>query len=152
MDIIKKCEYCGNAYTARSGRAKYCSDCRKQVGRDQALAYYYEHREQRSEYVKQYNAEYFAGKRRGYHQQGSSNNHWRGGAQCGWYDRFMKDACERCGSTELLLVHHRDRNRSNNDLENLETLCKRCHQIEHRCWENFTKGIVRSSENTESEE
>lgn len=63
----------------------------------------------------------------------------------------MKSECERCGSKEFLVVHHKDRNRSNSDPSNLETLCKSCHQIEHRCWENFTKGIVRSQENKNPE-
>ena len=152
MEITKKCQYCGNDYITRSNNTKYCPECRIQVGRNKALQHYYEHREQRREYVAQYNKEYFAGERRGYNQSGENNNHWRGGAQCGYYGKFMKDACERCGSKHFLVVHHRDRNRSNNAPENLETLCKRCHQIEHKCWENFTKGIVRSSENKESEE
>jgi hypothetical protein len=51
--------------------------------------------------------------------------------------------CERCskdlefvGSFEWC-VHHRDHDRTNNEIENLELLCKRCHQIEHECWKAF---------------
>lgn len=51
--------------------------------------------------------------------------------------------CERCGSINSLLVHHRDHNKSNNELYNLEILCKRCHQ-EHHCIRDskgrYTKG------------
>ena len=41
--------------------------------------------------------------------------------------------CERCGYAryEILQVHHRDRNRRNNDLENLELICPNCHYEEH---------------------
>ena len=41
--------------------------------------------------------------------------------------------CERCGIKErhLLCVHHKDRNRDNNSLENLEILCWNCHATEH---------------------
>ena len=39
--------------------------------------------------------------------------------------------CNRCSSEENLLVHHQDENRANNDLSNLEVLCKRCHQNHH---------------------
>jgi 5-methylcytosine-specific restriction endonuclease McrA len=43
--------------------------------------------------------------------------------------------CERCGYDEhpqILEVHHKDKNRSNNDVQNLEILCPNCHMIEHR--------------------
>ena len=52
--------------------------------------------------------------------------------------------CERCDAdlidvaTEYRCVHHKDHNRQNNDDSNFELLCKRCHQIEHECWKNFT--------------
>lgn len=42
--------------------------------------------------------------------------------------------CERCGWTnpfENLPRHHKDRDRSNNDLNNLEILCHTCHGLEH---------------------
>jgi hypothetical protein len=42
--------------------------------------------------------------------------------------------CERCGFNKneaALVVHHRDRNRKNNSVENLEVLCANCHYVEH---------------------
>jgi hypothetical protein len=42
--------------------------------------------------------------------------------------------CERCGFSEfpdILGIHHKDRNRHNNALSNLEVLCPNCHSIEH---------------------
>ncbi len=51
--------------------------------------------------------------------------------------------CERCGSyidvahRGSWAGHHKDHNRSNNVKENLEVLCKKCHQIEHECWKAF---------------
>ena len=51
---------------------------------------------------------------------------------CNTYTKVRKDICELCGSTKYLLVHHKDHNTNNNTLENLQTLCKRCHQ-EHHC-------------------
>jgi ribosomal protein L13E len=47
--------------------------------------------------------------------------------------------CERCGkdlkdaSRFEWCVHHIDHDRTNNVRENLEMLCKRCHQLEHEC-------------------
>lgn len=41
--------------------------------------------------------------------------------------------CERCSYEmyQILQVHHRDRNRENNSLRNLELLCPNCHAKEH---------------------
>ena len=41
--------------------------------------------------------------------------------------------CERCsyGISKILEVHHTDRNKKNNILENLELLCPNCHSEEH---------------------
>jgi 5-methylcytosine-specific restriction endonuclease McrA len=49
--------------------------------------------------------------------------------------RGMLKLCNRCGYSampEILDVHHRDRDRTNNEPENLEVLCPNCHAIEHR--------------------
>jgi len=44
-----------------------------------------------------------------------------------------KEECRRCGTNDkrVLVVHHKDRNRKNNALENLEWLCRNCHAIVH---------------------
>lgn len=41
--------------------------------------------------------------------------------------------CERCkyDKWEILQVHHKDRDRNNNNLENLELICPNCHYSEH---------------------
>lgn len=41
--------------------------------------------------------------------------------------------CERCGydKYEILQIHHKDRDRTNNDLKNLELICPNCHYEEH---------------------
>lgn len=42
--------------------------------------------------------------------------------------------CERCQYNKhkaAIVVHHKDRNRENNDISNLEVLCANCHAIEH---------------------
>ena len=48
--------------------------------------------------------------------------------------RGLISACNRCGydsEPSILGVHHKDRNRKNNDLSNLEILCPNCHSLEH---------------------
>jgi predicted HNH restriction endonuclease len=52
------------------------------------------------------------------------------------YSDKKSHICERCGFIPAhrcqLDVHHKDRNRSNNDISNLETLCANCHRLEHQ--------------------
>lgn len=47
--------------------------------------------------------------------------------------KFRGNKCERCGYDvhEILQLHHKDRNRQNNDLDNLELICPNCHYREH---------------------
>ena len=51
-----------------------------------------------------------------------------------YFLRSISDAkkkCNRCPSKKNLQVHHKDRNRNNNNIKNLELLCASCHQKEH---------------------
>ncbi len=48
--------------------------------------------------------------------------------------RHKEKTCERCHYNkfpEILEVHHKDRNRENNSIENLEIVCPTCHMEEH---------------------
>ncbi len=48
--------------------------------------------------------------------------------------RNREHKCERCGYDEcehILIVHHKDRIRINNEPENLEILCPNCHSFDH---------------------
>lgn len=58
------------------------------------------------------------------------------------------EKCERCDydKREILVVHHKDRNRKNNVLENLELICPNCHGEEHyleNSWLNKHGGLRR---------
>ena len=53
--------------------------------------------------------------------------------------------CEGCGyndHVEILEVHHKERDRSNNEIENLEILCPNCHM-----WEHYQNGDGRYKKN-----
>lgn len=43
------------------------------------------------------------------------------------YRKLVKKECEICSSTHNLCVHHLDENRKNNNLDNLLTVCQKCH-------------------------
>lgn len=118
------CARCERHYAPSGPRQKYCSECERIVTKETM------HNNHKKRYV-----------RKGYNQTGTANNNWKGGE--GIYRRLKPvEKCERCGSTEHLLVHHRDGNRRNNAPENLEGLCKRCHQIHHDCQDHLPKDRV----------
>lgn len=50
--------------------------------------------------------------------------------------RLLDERGEKCGrceysKIEILQIHHKDRNRDNNELSNLELICPNCHYEEH---------------------
>lgn len=66
--------------------------------------------------------------------------------------RLLKERgkiCERCGydKYEILQVHHKNRDRNNNELSNLELICPNCHYEEHfleKSWlKNKFGGVAR---------
>lgn len=96
----------------------------------------------------------FTGSGSGAHNTpGRSHPQWRHGERA-FEQRMAPDYwrrtryCERCrvdlvdAAPEFRCVHHRDHDRSNNVESNFELLCKRCHQVEHECWNNFTGGAT----------
>lgn len=117
-----KCLDCGQ-YVIRTGnRQLFCKECRRI--RD-------------NQRCRNYRARTFIP--RGYNQKREKNNAWKNGS--GWFTAWGKNFnnCNRCNSSKYLCVHHKDRNRKNNEFNNLEILCKKCHQIEHGILSNRDK-------------
>ncbi len=72
-----------------------------------------------------------ASKSRG--RAGAANGRFKDGAQSTAYRSMIeKEHCNRCGSTEQLVIHHRDGVHTNNTPENLEVLCSPCHSSHHK--------------------
>jgi len=46
------------------------------------------------------------------------------------FDEY-EEQCKNCGATESVDVHHRDGDRTHNEISNLIPLCKSCHQKVH---------------------
>lgn len=64
---------------------------------------------------------------------GSKAPKWNGGSSLQYaLKNHKKRNCNRCNSKSSLDLHHIDRNRSNNKPNNLETLCRSCHKLEHK--------------------
>ena len=86
--------------------------------------------------------------------QGFGKDHHTFKSGIGIFRRIKLDSisvfnCEKCGKdlSQLIpdkkngryfwCVHHIDGNRENNELYNLQLLCKRCRQLEHNCISNL---------------
>lgn len=73
----------------------------------------------------------------GGNQWGESNHQYKNGI--GTFSKkaldYYGNQCNRCPSKDNILVHHKDEDRTNNVLSNLEVLCKKCHQ-DHHCIRN----------------
>jgi len=56
--------------------------------------------------------------------------------------------CEKCGYNkhEVLQIHHKDRNRSNNEIENLELICPNCHFEEYYLEKSWLKAELSQGE------
>jgi hypothetical protein len=64
---------------------------------------------------------------------GAANGRFKDGTTSTAYRQMIeKRECNRCGSTEQLVVHHRDGVHQNNRPDNLEVLCSPCHTSHHK--------------------
>lgn len=145
----KNCKICGCAFVGQGRASMYCDVCKQEVSklnrqkaRDRANAY-----KLRKGIVKRPGV----GSGKG-HDLGELHPAYRNGRYV--FDRLRiekKDKtryCERCGEDLLEVhwakwcVHHKDHDHWNHSEDNLELLCKRCHQIEHKCHLAFVKGAT----------
>lgn len=77
----------------------------------------------------------------GGNQWGTDNPSYKNGIgtfQKKAYEAYGK-ICNRCRETNKLLVHHKDKDRTNNVVENLEVLCHRCHRAHHNIRDKLGK-------------
>ena len=64
---------------------------------------------------------------------------WKGGCRNYWGKLANKIyginnrifICEFCGINDKIVIHHKDKNRKNNDIANLQALCDSCHAWLH---------------------
>ena len=67
----------------------------------------------------------------------------------GWYKshyearKFLKDKCECCDYELELVAHHIDQDYMNNIENNIQTLCKYCHNFWHKLLNRLDKSAVR---------
>lgn len=135
----KQCQACGNTFVPTAPAAKYC--CGAPSKSKEALRKY------AAAYRARRGSEVGVGKGRSSKNRGPTHSQYKNGwtayKQIG---RQMKEeigCCERCdrdltkATRWEWVCHHKDHDRTNSSRDNLELLCKSCHQIEHKCWKAF---------------
>ena len=139
----RQCNMCTQFYTPTGSNSKHCAEClkihKKEVARVGTATYRNRHNLIKNPGVGSGNSQL----------KGKDSPYFKSGI--GLYKKLGKALmlaqdckCSRCGIQVNInkkgswATHHKDHNRSNNEVENLEPLCKRCHQIEHKCWEAFS--------------
>lgn len=145
----KQCTICNAQYIPTGQCSKYCPTCKpiqtKLVN---------------SQAVKNWSLQkgILNGKGSGSTTGYESNNHMYKHGRCSFrrWAKELKESskgfCSFCNidlrkATHYQWVgHHKDHNKNNNTKENLILLCKKCHQIEHKCWKNFESVTTISKE------
>ena len=139
----RKCEIesCSNMFTPTGPAAKFCKPCSEEKRKRSARERSYKHK---LDHCLITNPGVGKG---GANKAGQENAAYKNGI--GFFmsiRRVIRDTrkcCERCGKDLIGVgrygwaVHHKDHDRTNNDISNLELLCKRCHQLEHNCHKAF---------------
>lgn len=121
----RKCQFLGQ----KKGKLVYCHICRKETWKTpRALKC-------------SKSKKYFCSKScqtiwRNKKFSGKFHSNWQGGENV--YRRLMIKSkipkkCQLCGIKDkrVLVVHHQDLNRKNNNLNNLIWLCRNCHYLKH---------------------
>lgn len=101
MSFIKKCEICGNKFTAYSARSKYCSDNCKKIARERYLAKWHEeHKNYMQEWHAQ-NPDYAAKWYREHKHYGRDRSRKKRGTQ------ELKRKCIVCGKEFVTTLPHK---------------------------------------------
>jgi hypothetical protein len=145
----KTCVECGENYLP-SGKAQlYCADCGLKIKRIKRNKWF---NNQRRIKGKKIGSGSIKGEQASFYKHGKSV-----------FDRYARERkeqlqhCEECNKNLVdasrwgWVGHHIDHNPMNNVITNLKILCKRCHQIEHKCWENFFEGATTISKESRAD-
>ena len=127
MNIAEKafhCRRCGRVFRLRAKNAFYCADCRGKVRSEQVM---------RSRAAR--NPHIARGVGSGGNQWGRKNHRYKDGLSH-YRENYCRahpgtPSCVACGSTKNVVIHHIDRDRKNNQMDNLIALCRCCHAQVH---------------------
>jgi len=125
----KYCSVKCRAQSQKKGKNVYCEICNKEIWRMPKCL-------KKSKSGKFFCSKSCQTKWRNKYYSGDKHYFWKGGENV--YRKRMLSSdirliCKKCGVKDIriLVVHHKDRDRKNNGLENLIWLCRNCHHLIH---------------------
>lgn len=131
--LLGYCKYCSNKCkreAQKTGQYLYCHICNKKIWRTPKDI----HRSESGYFFCSRNCS--MSWKNSVLRSGVNHPLWQGGTSI--YRRLKeansdKITCEHCGIKDIrvLVVHHIDENRQNNELVNLQWLCRNCHYLVH---------------------
>ena len=136
---IKICTDCGHTYKASGPAGKYCEDCTPKRKERQKLKNRIRAEKRRRREGRRIGRGQLAGEEHSNYKHG----YYVAQTQSKKYKEMVEHLCERCGKDLTQAnrwewcMHHKDHNHANHHLDNLELLCKRCHQLDHKCIDNL---------------
>jgi hypothetical protein len=146
----KQCLICGVLFQPTGSCAKYCVPCQGIHLKEYHRKYMYARKVASGEIQ---NPGVGSG---GLTGRGKANHMYRDGLAIvkNYLGKQLKEErryCEACRKDLLSVnkwqwcIHHKDHDQSNNEIENLMLLCKRCHQIHHQCFRAFEGSTTRDN-------
>lgn len=138
--MTKNCLICNDTFEAKTSQ-KYCLTCRETKYKELKRARDYEGDIRRGRIKNPYVGS------GGAQKTGEEHPTYVNGI--GIYRRIALEhygyVCEVCKldlttiASDRISVHHKNRDRTNNTIENLAVMCKSCHAKEHEFYTNFEK-------------
>ena len=132
------CRNCGSLFKTKGPASLYCEVCGPNIRKEKDKQLY-------DKYNKAKGVKVGIGSGNYYGRFNKNHPSYKTGVS--WYrDLVLRNKphfCERCSceidfsNSYKWCVHHKNHDRTNNNLDNLELLCKRCHQLEHNCTDNL---------------
>lgn len=129
LGISKFCSRECKQKSQLKGQYFNCEKCRKQIWRSPKAI-------KHSKSNKYFCSRHCQSLWRNSHYSGNLHHNWKGDEYI--YLKLMRKLhaspeCKNCGidNKKVLIVHHVDKNRKNNSIENLMWLCRNCHYLIH---------------------
>lgn len=127
--IFKHCLCCNKLFSIRKSADKYRKNCSKECAIKMRDCHYWLGKKRSPETIMKIKIS-LTGK---YQTENPKHqNSWRSRGKRIFFLKNPNPVCDSCGTDKRIEIHHIDKNYKNNDIKNLQPLCKKCHMKLHK--------------------